>query len=89
MTNHKQKGRHMNGDDAPAPTYAAYVLRLWQVETENGPVWRAVLEDPHSGECRGFANLNACCQFLTNKTHSLSPLREADDPPIQPEGERR
>ena len=45
-------------------TYQAFMLRLWQEPAEAGPVWRASLESPHSGELLGFANLEALCEFL-------------------------
>jgi hypothetical protein len=78
----------VKNDNAPAMlTYAAYVLRLWQVETENGAVWRASLDDPHSGEYKGFADLNACYQFLRDKINSFSPFPDEDDPLIETQGE--
>ena len=78
----------MKGDNSPVmPTYAVYVLRLWRVETENGPVWRVVLDDPHNGERTGFADLNACYQFLKDRINSFSPLPDEDDPLIETQGE--
>ena len=47
--------------------YRAYMLRLWQVDDEEGPTWRASLESPHTGERRGFASLEALVAFLTNQ----------------------
>ncbi len=44
--------------------YYAYLLRLWRVETGARPVWHASLEDPHTGERKGFANLNSLFDFL-------------------------
>ncbi len=50
-----------------APRYRAYLLRCW---AEHGPaapapaVWRYSLEDPHTGERRGFADLAALLAFL-------------------------
>jgi hypothetical protein len=46
------------GNSQPRP-YRAYLLRLWQVEHADRPVWHASLEDPHTGERRGLADL-AC-----------------------------
>jgi hypothetical protein len=51
-----------------APRYLAYMLRLWRVEAEGGPAWRASLESPHSGERVGFGSLGALFAFLEGKT---------------------
>ncbi len=48
--------------------YLAYLIRLWRVETEHGPNWRAALEDPHSAEQWHFADLNGLFAFLVTKT---------------------
>ena len=45
-------------------SYQAYLLRLWQVETADRPVWRASLKEIHSGEQRQFADLEALVTFL-------------------------
>ena len=37
--------------------YLSFLLRLWQASCGGGLVWRASLEDPHTGERRGFACL--------------------------------
>ncbi|MBN1148608.1 MAG: hypothetical protein JXA78_15220 [Anaerolineales bacterium] len=44
--------------------YQAYMLRIWQDQDEPGSVWRALLESPHTGECHGFASLEALFDFL-------------------------
>jgi hypothetical protein len=48
--------------------YFAYMLRLWQVSSDGEPIWRASLESPHSGELRGFANLELLFAFLEEQT---------------------
>jgi hypothetical protein len=48
--------------------YLAYMLRLWQVEGEDGAVWRASLEDAHTGERRGFASLEELVAWLREET---------------------
>jgi hypothetical protein len=48
--------------------YLAYMLRLWQVSSDGEPIWRASLESPHSGELRGFANLELLFAFLEEQT---------------------
>jgi hypothetical protein len=48
--------------------YMAYLLRLWQVNTTETAVWRASLEDPHTGEQKGFADLESLFTFLKIQT---------------------
>jgi hypothetical protein len=44
--------------------YLAYMLRLWRVEDDETPCWRASLETPHTGERRVFASLEALFVYL-------------------------
>ena len=44
--------------------YLSYLLRLWQASSGGELVWRASLEDPHTGERRGFACLAELVAFL-------------------------
>ena len=46
------------------PVYLAYLLRVWQVEVQTKPVWHASLEDPHTGERKGFADVQSLIAFL-------------------------
>ncbi len=46
--------------------YVAYLLRLWR-EKQDGS-WRALLENPNSGERAGFATLAELVAFLESKT---------------------
>jgi hypothetical protein len=48
--------------------YLSYLLRLWQASSGGELVWRASLEDPHSGERRGFACLAELVAFLEEET---------------------
>jgi hypothetical protein len=60
------------------PVYLSYLLRLWwedesgREEKPNGPirepVWRASLQDPSTGERRGFVSLAALFHFLWQAT---------------------
>jgi hypothetical protein len=61
---------------AEQPGYLAYLLRLWRVNTDEGPVWRASLENPHTGERHGFANLELLFAFLEEKTVDLAQREE-------------
>lgn len=61
------------------PRYLIYLLKLWQVETEDGPTWRAVLEDPQNNEHKGFADLRKLHVFLTQKLAGTSQLPSKED----------
>ena len=65
--------------------YLAYMLRLWQVGEAKGGVWRASLEDSHSGELHAFASLEALVAFLEDimreQTDSKTEPGDADAPP--------
>ena len=62
-------GKSMKKND-----YLAYLLRLWQ---EEGAVsWRATLENVHTGEQVGFANLEKLFAFLRQFTGTTPPENE-------------
>lgn len=49
------------------PRYRAYLLRLWQEQaasSEHAAVWRLMLEDPKTGQRRGFDGLESLLAFL-------------------------
>ncbi len=56
--------------------YVSYLLRLWR-ENDGEKGWRASLESAHTGERRGFADLNALFDFLQRQTGVL-PGANAD-----------
>jgi hypothetical protein len=54
----------------PPPRYCAYLLRCWQEQSlvhVGRTAWRFSLEDPHTGERRGFATWEAVVAFLEAK----------------------
>ena len=66
--------------------YLAYLLRLWQADQNGNPVWRASLEDPRTGERRGFASLQSLIDFLNEqiikedgKNYSVDQISEKPD----------
>jgi hypothetical protein len=63
--------------------YLACMLRLWQVGSGEEPTWRASLENPHTGERRGFANLEALCQFLMAQTRTTDKRPDQSSEPHQ------
>lgn len=44
--------------------YLSFLLRLWPVKQNGGEIWRASLENPRTGERRGFASLELLMAFL-------------------------
>ncbi len=53
------------------PEYQSYLLRLWRATQDGEVTWRASLENPHTGERSGFANLEALFDDLRARTGSL------------------
>ena len=54
--------------------YVAYLLRLWQVTNHAGDlVWRASLENPHTGKRLGFASLAELVAFLEQQLGGEGP----------------
>ena len=50
--------------------YQVYVLRLWQEPgdtREHSAMWRFVLEEPKTGQRRGFADFSALMDFLKSE----------------------
>jgi len=54
-----------------ARNYIAYLLRLWREQGGESTRWRASLQDPHSGERAGFANLEELFGYLRRETGDL------------------
>lgn len=71
-------------NDQP-PCYMAFLLRLWCVIEEDSVVWRASLEDAHTGERRGFADAQFLCAFLKHQLEDAS--RKARSTPIEKRGD--
>ena len=44
--------------------YVSYLLRLWQTNNDGEPVWRAMVEEPLTGEHHGFASPELLFGFL-------------------------
>ncbi len=55
-----------------SPCYMAFLLRLWCVTEDEGIVWRASLEDAHTGERKGFADVQSLCAFLVGLTQNVT-----------------
>ncbi len=54
-------------------SYQAYLLRLWTEQRGGQPVWRASLEDPHTGQRLGFADLTQLFAFLQKQAGRQPP----------------
>ena len=62
------------GGRGERPDYQSYLLRLWRVdEGENG--MQASLESTHTGQRRGFADLEAMLDFLRRQMAAQSERR--------------
>lgn len=52
--------------------YLAFLLRLWRVNDEDYSIWRASLENPHTGERHAFATIEDLFTFLGTETRALT-----------------
>ena len=53
------------------PDYYAFLLRLWRVDGDGEPAWRASLQDAISGEETGFPDLAALFDYLRQLTGAV------------------
>ncbi len=66
----------MQRNQPPAPRYCSYLLRCWQersLRQSAAAVWRFSLEDPHTGQRRGFATFEALVAFLRQELWEDAP----------------
>jgi hypothetical protein len=52
------------------PSYRAFMLRCWEVrrsEADEPVTWRFSLEDAHTGQKYGFADIEAVLEFLSKE----------------------
>jgi hypothetical protein len=72
-------------DSSRPPEYLSFLLRLWQVDGGDkqagagATIWRASIENPLTGERRGFASLDALFVFLRQQTGALSDVKGVED----------
>ena len=62
--------------------YQVYVLRLWQEPgepEEHSATWRFVLEEPKTGQRRGFADFSTLIDFLKSEMQ-MQELNEKGKP---------
>ena len=52
----------------------AFLVRLWRVDEQRHPTWRASIQDPYTGERRGFADLKGLIAFLEEQTNNADQL---------------
>jgi len=71
--------QEISGPGRARQPYLVYLLRLWQVETEQGPVWRASLQNADGAERQAFGDLARLSAFLAARTRQeegpISPLQ--------------
>lgn len=70
----------MDAERVRHPSYVAYMLRLWQAGSRGGQViWRASLENPHTGERLAFGDEEALFAFLADLMADLADTRDSPD----------
>ncbi len=58
--------------DRKAKAYISYLLRLYRVREGGVWTWRVFLEDPLSGQCHRFPDLESLYTFLKTETRRAS-----------------
>ena len=56
------------------PSYRTYLIRCWEERSRDPTlptVWRFSLEDPHTGQRRGFASLQDMVAFLRGEAQAV------------------
>jgi hypothetical protein len=56
--------------------YFSFLLRLWRTGSRECPIWRIMLEDPHTREVFGFDSLEA---FLIHLQSLAGEISDPDD----------
>jgi hypothetical protein len=56
--------------DEEGRRHLAYLIRLWQVGNGREVAWRVSLQDVHTGQRHGFANLDGACRFLRARSEA-------------------
>jgi hypothetical protein len=61
--------------------YLSYLLRVWRTGSGESEAWRASLENPFTGERRGFAGLKDLFVYLQARTDAEEhpPLKEDEE----------
>jgi len=70
---------HERQEAGGARDYVAYLLRLWREKGGKSTQWRASLQDPHTGENKGFASLGALFAYL-RRVVAVEPGSEGEMP---------
>ena len=65
-------GADMPKDSVEHQDYLSYLLRLWQVEDGERPMWRASLKGVHNRQQVGFASLQDLFRFLRTRTGTIA-----------------
>jgi hypothetical protein len=63
------------------PHYRSYLLTLWEErgrESDGSHVWRLSLQDPRTGQRRGFASLEALVAALQQEMDGIDSLQRRE-----------
>jgi hypothetical protein len=66
--------------------YLSFLLRLWRINQNGCEIWRASLENPRTGERRGFVSLEALIMFLLQKTQDGEEDKQNNQISDEPDG---
>ena len=59
--------------------YLSYLLRLWKVGDGAEVAWRASLQNPQTGERRGFPDPESLFRFLRRQISAAPPHDDLED----------
>lgn len=59
--------------------YLSYLLRLWLATGDDEITWRALLEDPVTGERQGFLSLEALFAFILEQTQPIKGINNTPE----------
>ena len=62
--------------DTPHRDQISFLLRLWRADLK---IWRASLDDPMTGERKGFSDIEALIVFLRSLTVEFESIGEKNE----------
>jgi hypothetical protein len=81
--------RRVDAVDDDEHRYLTYLLRVWTVDQNGSPIWRASLESSQTGECVGFPDLDALFTFLSQQTSTASEPATGQSASVEPQSGKR
>jgi len=58
--------------------YLAYMVRLWAVHRNSDVLWRASVENAHTGERLAFEDMESLCRYMNAKVAEVSAAPQSE-----------